>query len=88
MENLLPFVSSEVGFSIANSLGDEYDAKTWRMEYKKIKKSNPTVAEFIIKWAKACKKHRLHTAICGILVYRLLESQAEVDRIDEEYKLG
>jgi hypothetical protein len=89
MYKLLPLVDSEVGFSIANSLGDEYDPKTWRAQYQHIKKVNPTVAEFIAKWSKlAGKKGKLHAAICGILVYRLLESQAEVNQMYEDIKLG
>ena len=86
MDNLLPFVTNDVGFSIAASLGDEYDPKVWRQEYLRIKKINPGVAEFISRWSKL-SKCKLHTAIMGILVYRLLESQAECDRMEKELKL-
>lgn len=87
MKDLLPFVTNEVGFSIAESIvGDEYDPETWRKEYLHIKKVNPGVAEFIKLWSRH-GDNKLKTAIMGICVYRLLESQAEADRMAAEYKL-
>ena len=85
MKDLLPFVLNEVGFSIAADLGNEYDPETWKREYRHIKKTNPAVAEFIRNWSRL-SKCKIHTAIMGILVYRLLESQAEADRM-RDYKL-
>lgn len=86
MKDLLPFVYNEVGFSIAASIGDEFDPETWRKEYRHIKKVNPGVAEFIANWSRH-SKDKLHCAIMGVCVYRLLESQAEANRMNEEFKL-
>jgi hypothetical protein len=85
MKDLLPFVSNEVGFSVAESLEDEYNTKTWKKEYLHIKKVNPAVAEFISKWS-SLSADRLHSAIMGILVYKLLENQAECDKMEKEFK--
>lgn len=86
MKDLLPFVTNEVGFSIAASLGNESDPETWKREFRRIKKLNPGVAQFIAGWSRH-SKDKLHTAILGMIVYRLLESQAEADRMYEEYKV-
>ena len=84
----LPFVLNEVGASIAMSMGDN-DIENIKKELKHIKKVNPAVAEFINKWSKEAldKDARLHSAFCGILVYKLLESQAEADYMNQEFKL-
>lgn len=81
MKYLLPQVNHEVGFSVAHSIGNQYDRDFVKKELNIIKKENPAVAEFIKKWSLG----KLHTAFCGILVYKLLRSQAEVDRMTEDF---
>lgn len=89
MKQLLPVVNSDVGHAIAGSLGDEFNKETWRAEFKRIQKLNPAIAEFIGKWSRLAKAgNKLHTVICGIVLYKLLESQAEVDMMEEEFNLG
>lgn len=86
MKDLLPFVTNEVGFSIAADLGDVNCVETWKKELRHIRKVNPGVHEAIVTWSRH-SKDKLHTAIMGVLVYRLLESQAEADRMYKEYKI-
>lgn len=87
MKPLLPIVDSEVGFSLAKYVGEKGDAEFIRSELKRIGKENPTIAEFIKKWSSlgSCQTH---TKFCGILVYKLLRSQAEANRMTEELNLG
>jgi hypothetical protein len=85
MKPLLPVVNSEIGFSLAKSVGEQCDKAFIKKEIKKIKKENPTIAEFVEKWASLGKY--THAAFCGILVYKLLRSQAEADRMAEDFNL-
>jgi hypothetical protein len=86
MKPLLPVVDSEVGFSLAKTVGEHGDAEFINSELQIINKENPTVASFIKRWAElsGCSTH---TTFCGILVYKLLRSQAEADRMTEELNL-
>jgi hypothetical protein len=83
---MLPKVNSEIGFSVAQSIGNQSDHEFLSQELKKLEKNNPVIAEVISRWSKK-KNGRISfkAAFCGILVYKLLESQAEVDSMD--YKL-
>lgn len=80
INNLLPVVNPDVGHSVAESIGDE-DQEYIIKEIKKLKKKNPAIADFIKKWCKG-SKCTTHSALCGILVYNLLESQAEVNLME------
>ena len=87
MKTLLPIVDAEVGFSLAKTVGEKGDLEFINSELRRIDKENPVVADFIKKWAKLgnCSTH---TKFCGILVYRMLQSQAEADRMTEDLNLG
>lgn len=86
MKPLLPIVDAEVGFSLAKHVGEKGDDEFVKLELKRIDKENPTIAGFIKRWAElsGCPTH---TTFCGILVYKLLRSQAEADRMTEELNL-
>ena len=88
MRNLLPFVLNEVGYSVAAGL-DDNDIKNIKKELKHIQKVNPAIAEFINGWSRnaSTKDAKIHSAFCGILVYKLLESQAEADQMNTEIRL-
>jgi hypothetical protein len=83
MKPLLPIVDSNIGFSLAKYVGERGDAEFMKAELQKLDKENPAVADFIRKWSSVggCQTH---TKFCGILVYKLLRSQAEADRMKEE----
>lgn len=78
MKRLLPLVNTEVGYSIAHYMGSKFDKVFIKNELSAIKKENPVVADFIKRWAKL-EKNPTHSIFCGILVYKLLRSQAEAD---------
>lgn len=87
MKPLLPLVLPEIGFSLAESLNLNLpDNKYVRTELKYLDDKNPVIANFIRDWSLRAKD-KVRSAMCGILVYRLLESQAEANRMREEFKI-
>jgi len=87
--SLLPLVNPEVGHSIAADLNGASDKQLVIKEIKRIQKENPAIADFIGHWSKQMKgEAAIHAAFCGILVYKLLHSQAEVDQMVEDIKLS
>lgn len=74
----LPIVNDEVGYSLQHDIPDN-DPDIWLKEYKRIKKINPTIAKWLKQWTKKCKPDRMGVLMCGIMVYKLLESQSEAD---------
>lgn len=83
---LLPFVKTDTGFSIARELVGEFDDSYVKEQLKMIKKNNPTIADFITKFSSKCDD-KTGSAICGIVVYRLIESQIEANKMKKEIKL-
>ena len=83
--NLLPIVDADIGQSVAQAIENqsEYTEKL----LKRISKENPVVAEFIMKWAMLNEDSMEETTLCGLIVYRLLESQAEADKMSEEINI-
>lgn len=86
MEPLLPVVNSEVGFSIAQYIGNREDREFLVTELERIFTENPTVAEFIVRWGN--ETGSMEATYCGVIVYYLLRSQAESNRMDKELNLG
>ena len=88
--SLLPVVNPDVGHAIAaNFSDDKSDRKVIAAELKRISRENPAIANFIGDWAKQMKgEGAIHSAFCGVLVYKLLHSQAEADQMAEEINLG
>lgn len=85
---LLPIVNPEVGFSITQKLGDKSDKAIFVEQMGHIESANPVVAEFIRQWSGAEKGDAfVSAAFCGILVYLLLESQAEVNHMENNLGL-
>ena len=85
MDRLLPLVSAEVGFSIDHSMSEDTSTAI-KGGLKSLSEENPVIAEWITRWAKM-SKDKCHVAICGLVVYQLLKSQAEADKMAEELKL-
>lgn len=87
MKPLLPIVDSDIGFSLAKYVGERGDSEFIKIELKRLDNENPAVADFIRKWA-SLSTCQTHTKFCGILVYKLLRSQAEADRMTQDLNLG
>lgn len=86
MEPILPVVDSAVGHSIAQYIGEREDREFLVTELERIFEENPTIAEFIVRWGN--ETGSMEAAYCGVIVYYLLRSQAEANRMNEELKLG
>jgi len=83
MEKYLPEVKRGIAASMAANMARTGDDKQFlKRELKKIRKVNPLVAEFIVNYAKTAKG-TAHAIYCGIMVYKLLYSQAEADQMNQ-----
>ena len=83
---LLPFVKPEIGHSVKMDIIDQDDDSCIREQIKFIKEENPSLAWFIEQFAKTTKDYQ-GSALCAIMVYKLLRSQAEVDQMMEDIAL-
>jgi phage protein D len=87
MDESLPTVTPETGFSVCAEMeqenGNDYVAKI----FERIEQENPCVAQFISRLAM---QHGDPVAVStsALLVYRLLESQLESDALKGAFKLG
>jgi len=82
MNLFLPVVKPEIGASLQQEMPDS-DLKYIKGQLKRLDTENPTVAHFIRNFAKTTKD-KVGAAYCGLVVYRLLESQAEANRMYQD----
>lgn len=88
MENAtyLPLVHPDVGYSLAQEV-DKCDDEQYLDEHlARLENENPTISTWIKHFAKRTDDE-LGSMWCAMMVYRLLESQAEVNRMMEEIRL-
>lgn len=86
---LLPVVNPEISFNAQHAL--PADTRQFiNDQLRRIGSENPIIADWIKDWAKLAETadSRAHTALGGIVVYMLLKSQAESDRMVEELRLS
>jgi len=81
----LPFVRSEICCSLECCLKDETDAQYIKKQLKNLDQENPVVSQFIKMFARKCKQKSV-VAMCGLMVYKLLESQAEADELKKLFE--
>ena len=81
--NALPIVKPEIGYSLEKELFDVDDVDYIKTQLKRLDEENPSVATFIRQFAKTTDD-KINVAFCGLMVYRLLESQAEANWMNEE----
>lgn len=86
MDFFLPVVKPEIGGSIERELVNKRDIEYIKKHLKRLDIENPTIAKFIKDFSKSTKD-RVGTAFCSLLVYRMLESQAEANKMSEEYEI-
>lgn len=77
---LLPVVSEEVGFAIQAEY--RQNKKYTQAIIVRLQEDNPCIVNFISQMALASKDPQ-YVAETAILVYRLLESQAEADKLNK-----
>ncbi len=83
----LPLVKREICASLDHEITGEIDEEYVAKELVRIRKNNPTVFEWISRYMKKTEDET-GAAMCAIITYRLLESQAESDKMVAELNLG
>lgn len=81
---MLPIVKEEVGFAIQAELLQGTNNEYVIEQIKRIQRENPCIINFISSFSVK-GKDPIASAYCGILVYRLLESQAEADEMKKSF---
>lgn len=80
--NHLPVVKPEIGGSLQREISHRNDIEYVKEQLLKLDEQNPTISRFIKRFSKTTKD-RLGAAFCGIVIYRMLESQAEANWMSE-----
>lgn len=83
MENYLPLLNAEIAGSMIRNISNNSDIPYLKKQLKELKEINPLVAEWIYKFS-VTTKDKIGAAYCGLMVYKLLNSQAEADKMNEE----
>ena len=83
MENsLMPVVHEDIRRVVEAEMEEKGGNQYIKEILLRLAEENPWVADFISKFAPTTKD-QLAVVFCGILVYRLLESQAGADQLKE-----
>lgn len=83
-KNLLPVVSEDIGHAVREELlsqqGNDYAVEV----IKRLAEENPCVAQFIsnLILAASNRNEAMSALYVGVLVYRMLESQAEANYLN------
>ena len=85
--NYLPVVNPEVSHSLRRELCDKFDEPYLKEQLQILKEKNPVIAKWIKSYGKTTDD-KLGAMYCGLMVYKLLESQAEANQMAEDIKLG
>jgi hypothetical protein len=84
MQNLyLPVVKPEICYSLEHEVIGQFDVEYVKSFLKKLDSDNPTIAQFIRRFSKTTED-RMGAIFCGLIVYRMLESQAEANEMNQE----
>lgn len=83
----LPVVTKDTGFAVSRELESEDDNNYVIRMLARLQKENPCIAEFV---SRLSIQHQDPVAIstAALLVYRLLESQAEANALREQLDIG
>lgn len=87
MSKYLPVVQSGIPASIEREIFDKFDEPYIKEQLKILGDENPVIAQWLKSFSKTTKD-RTGAIFSGLIVYKLLESQAEADRMEEEINLG
>lgn len=79
----LPRVTKETGFAVSGELGQDDDNAYLIQLLERLEKENPCIAEFVSRLAVS-HADPIGISTAALLVYRLLESQAESDSLGRE----
>lgn len=87
LNTFIPVVKPEIGASLQKELCDKFDKIYMKEQLAKLDEENPVISKFIRQFAKTTDD-AMGSAWCGLIVFKLLESQAEVNRMEMEINLG
>lgn len=85
--NYLPVVRPEIGGGMAKDIVDKFDKSYLEEQLAMLDRDNPTIAFWIRTFSKRTDD-KMGAAYCGLLVYKLLNSQAEANYMNEQLNLG
>jgi len=84
-ERLLPYVSEEVSEVLSKEFietpGDQYTRKI----FERLQSENPKIVHFVLE-ASMGSSDPMRVLHIGLLVYRLIESQAQADEMKREFQ--
>jgi len=85
-DTFLPVVQTGIGGSLEHEIGSDEVAYI-KSQLARLDEENPSIAYFIRTLCKRIKKGsaRRNVAMSGIVVYRMLESQAEANRMEQDF---
>lgn len=86
MKNLLPRVDPAVGVSLEHELSNKVDKIYIQEQLAIIKEENPVISFWIENFAKKTRDKK-GAIFCGLMVFRLLNIQAECNKMKEDIRL-
>jgi len=86
LNTFIPVVKPEIGFSLQKELFDKFDKSYLNDQLLKLDDINPVISEFIRKFSKTTDDP-LGAAWCGLVIFKLLQSQAEANLMEMEINL-
>lgn len=81
--NYLPTVKPEITCSMEQDLLRHSDESYVKEKLLHIKHKNPVVHAFLTSFSRA-SNDPVMTMFCGLIIYKMLESQAEADLMNSE----
>lgn len=85
-QQYLPLVNGQVGLPIARDLLNQDDDEYIQEEISKINDENPVIIEFLQQFAETTDDET-GSLFAGVLIYKLLRSQAEANMMKQEIAL-
>lgn len=86
MSPVLPVLKNDTVWSVLARFRGRNPAESYSAFAEEIGRENPAVSEAIFRFCEPIedKADRGHAELCGLLVYSLLKSQGEADRLNHE----
>jgi hypothetical protein len=86
LDAFIPVVKPEIAASLQRDLLDKFDEPYLIEQLKQLDEDNPVLSRFIRQFSKKTEDS-LGAAWCAMVVVKLLQSQAEVNRMEMEINL-
>ena len=84
---MLPIVTKETGFAVCRELEKVDDNAYIVAMLERLERENPCLSEFVSRLAIQ-HEDPVGVSTAALLVYRLLESQAEANELREQLEIG